>query len=144
MFLIALIVVLLILVIWFGSTSYAPKAILGYFYLSFMPKHPQMQSEIDRSGASLWQIATIGAKKGFAEQINMELEELRISKALAPKTTVTTAATVQPAVTTAATVQPTVQPTATTASAGSANAAPTPVVEKFRTNMAYMYGSEHA
>ena len=133
MFLVALIVVLLILVIWFGSTSYAPKALLGYFYLSFMPKHPQMQSEIDRSGASLWQIATIGAKKGFAEQINMELEELRISKSLAPKTNVTTA-TVQPAVTTAV----------ATAPAGSANAAPTPVVEKFRTNMAYMYGSEHA
>lgn len=140
MFLVALIVVLLILVVWFGSTSYAPKALLAYFYLSFMPL-PQMQSAIDSSTVSLWQIALNGSKKEFVEKITMELADL---KAVSTSAQPANVQPVAPAVTVPPVAPSPVPSPAPAPTVGTANATPTPVVEKFRTNMAHMYGSEHA
>lgn len=148
------IVLLLILVVWFGSTSYAPKLMLNYAYLSFASQHPQMEMEISKAGIGRWQLASIATKKEFAEQLNYEVQLAekqmeagrKVSSGPAPTPAHTPAPTgpvpTPNSAAPAAPAVPVVVPAAAPKSA--ATAVPTPVVEKFRTNLAHTFGSMRA
>jgi hypothetical protein len=151
-----LIVILLILVVWFGSTSYGPKLLMNYAFVSMSSQHPQMEMEMRRAGVSKWQLAALETKREFVRELNAEIEsESAQIKAAGdgltavptpaptpvptPTSTPNSAAAPAPAIAPVPVVAP-----ASAAAPASASTSPTPVVEKFRTNMAQMFGSMHA
>lgn len=132
-----LVIVLLILVIWLASTSYLPYVFINYVA---MDSHPGLQV----MGMSRWQIAQMRAKAGFIMKLAYDQKtEMGVMVKNTPVLATAVAAVAGTTAVEAATPQnvPTV-PAPTPAAA--AAAIPTPVVEKFSTNLAHRFGAMHA
>lgn len=142
MLLVAVLILLFVLVIWFGSTSYAPKVIIAYTAITFGPTNPRLETELRLTGLSKWQFANAEVKREYVNVLTSDLaamdrqiQEHRQQSALS-----------LPAIAMPTPVEPT--PTLISAPkpvpASVETSEPTPVVEKFRTNLAHMHGGMHA
>ena len=144
MFLVGLVILLLILVIWLGSTSYGPMSIVNYVRDLFVRRHPQLEDAIRRSGLSSWQLATMHAKRQHAQQLLIESEEMERQAGSARMSAPVPSVPVPAPMSVPAPSPVVPAPSAPAPSATTPAPAPSPVVEKFRTNLAHMQGGMNA
>lgn len=134
MVLYGIIIILIILVIWLATTSYVPLAIYSYL---------RLPSAMTPPGMTKWEFSTSEAAAYYATMLQLKFSPQQNTSRLAfspPPMAPTTV--VQPVATV---VAPSVEtkPVAP-AVATPAVVTPAPAVEKFRSNLAHLFGAERA
>lgn len=142
MLLVAVLILLLVLVIWFGSTSYTPKVIIAYTAITFGSTNPRLETELRSTGLSKWQFVNAEVKREYVNALMFDLmaTDIQIQKHRRQSELSLTASAmptlVGPTPTLISAPKPVPAPVETSE--------PAPVVEKFRTNLAHMHGGMHA
>ena len=147
MFYNALVIVLVILVIWLMYESWVGSALYIYT-MSFVDPSPMMMTVLHWVKMSRWHVSKQLAKKHMADILRRELDmNAQMSTQMPAALTSVTAPAQSLSASSGAVAAPApavAQAPSTVGPTSSATAAPTPKVEKFRTNLAHMYGSQGA